>query len=175
MLLEFPRPHRCIVGTVGEPGNRTFIFQVSQGSELASVGLEKQQAKMLGRRVGEIVAQVADLGRALLPSDDHPLDMGPLDVPLHVEFRAGAIGLAWDESREAIQVELFSEELGEGDDADRNVLVQVWMPITMAALFARRVERVVESGRRSCPFCGQPVDAEGHICPRANGYRRPLL
>jgi len=25
-----------------------------------------------------------------------------------------------------------------------------------------------------CPFCGRPIDADGHICPRANGYRRHL-
>jgi hypothetical protein len=23
-----------------------------------------------------------------------------------------------------------------------------------------------------CPFCGGPLDAGGHVCPRANGYRR---
>ena len=30
----------------------------------------------------------------------------------------------------------------------------------------------IEGGRPSCPFCGQPLDPAGHICPRANGYRR---
>ena len=40
--------------------------------------------------------------------------------------------------------------------------------------FARRAVALVASGRPSCPFCGRPIDAEGHICPRANGYRRHL-
>ncbi|MEI7647105.1 MAG: DUF3090 domain-containing protein, partial [Actinomycetes bacterium] len=24
----------------------------------------------------------------------------------------------------------------------------------------------------ACPFCSLPLDSEGHVCPRANGYRR---
>ena len=31
------------------------------------------------------------------------------------------------------------------------------------------------AGRPPCPFCLQPMDPAGHICPRANGYRRPLI
>jgi hypothetical protein len=30
----------------------------------------------------------------------------------------------------------------------------------------------VAAGRPPCPFCLQPLDPGGHICPRANGYRR---
>jgi uncharacterized repeat protein (TIGR03847 family) len=43
-----------------------------------------------------------------------------------------------------------------------------------ARAFARRAVALVASGRPSCPFCGRPIDADGHICPRANGYRRHL-
>ena len=48
MFLEFDRPDRCIVGTVGPPGNRLFLIQVAQGSRLAAVAVEKQQAQLLG-------------------------------------------------------------------------------------------------------------------------------
>jgi hypothetical protein len=30
---------------------------------------------------------------------------------------------------------------------------------------------VVSAGRPPCPFCGLPVDADGHLCPRMNGHR----
>ena len=26
-----------------------------------------------------------------------------------------------------------------------------------------------------CPLCDEPLDPEGHICVRTNGYRRSLL
>lgn len=177
MLLEFPRPDRCIVGTIGEPGNRLFIIQVSQGASLASVAIEKQQVQVLGRRMGEILDQLESLGQ----SDGGltaPNDMGPLDAPMDVEFRVGAIGLAWDSGRSAIQLELFSMDLGEekdDDDDDGNVLMQIWLSPRMAREFALRTERIVSSGRPACPFCAQPIDAGGHICPRSNGYRTDLF
>jgi hypothetical protein len=30
----------------------------------------------------------------------------------------------------------------------------------------------VSAGREPCPFCGSPLDPTGHVCPRANGFRR---
>ena len=40
--------------------------------------------------------------------------------------------------------------------------------------FVARAQALVAGGRPPCPFCLQPLDPSGHICPRANGYRRPL-
>ncbi len=175
MLLEFPRPDRCVVGTIGEPGKRLFIIQVSQGSSLAAVAIEKQQVQILGRRMTEILDQLESLGEST-GNLTAPTDMGPLDAPLEVEFRVGAIGLAWDSGRSAIQLELFSTDLGEEtDDDEGNVLMQVWLTPRMAREFALRAEQVVASGRPACPFCAQPIDAGGHICPRSNGYRTDLF
>jgi uncharacterized repeat protein (TIGR03847 family) len=41
-----------------------------------------------------------------------------------------------------------------------------------ARAFVDRARRVVSAGRPPCPLCGLPLDAEGHVCPRLNGYRR---
>ena len=41
--------------------------------------------------------------------------------------------------------------------------------------FVARAQALVAAGRPPCPFCLQPLDPSGHICPRANGYRRPLF
>ncbi len=41
--------------------------------------------------------------------------------------------------------------------------------------FVARAQALVAAGRPPCPFCLQPIDPAGHICPRANGYRRPLF
>ena len=41
--------------------------------------------------------------------------------------------------------------------------------------FTARARALVHAGRPACPFCAQPINPEGHICPRANGYRRPLF
>ena len=39
-----------------------------------------------------------------------------------------------------------------------------------ALAFARRALDVVAAGRPPCPFCGQPLSPEGHICARRNGF-----
>lgn len=174
MLLEFPDPDRCIVGTVGEPGNRLFVIQMSQGSSLTSLAVEKEQVQSLGRRIGTILDQLQSLGQADAELEA-PTDMGPLDAPLEIEFRIGAIGLAWDGNRRAIQLELYSVDLGEQEGDDHNVLVQIWLSPRMAREFSLRAERIVASGRPTCPFCSQPLEPGGHICPRANGYRAPLF
>jgi uncharacterized repeat protein (TIGR03847 family) len=41
-----------------------------------------------------------------------------------------------------------------------------------ARSFAGRCQRTVKAGRPDCPFCGGPLDPTGHVCPRANGYKR---
>lgn len=176
MLLEYPSPDRCVVGAVGEPGHRLFVVQVAQGSALTSVAVEKQQVQILARRMTEILDHLRDLGQIGAPARE-PSDLGPLDAPLDIEFRVGAIGLAWDSGRGAIQLELFSADLGEGadDDEEDNVLVQIWLDPYQAREFAARALHVAASGRPVCPFCSQPVESGGHICPRANGYRAPLF
>jgi hypothetical protein len=35
-----------------------------------------------------------------------------------------------------------------------------------------RALSVIGAGRPDCPFCGEPVDPDGHLCVRANGFRR---
>nr|WP_108871612.1 DUF3090 domain-containing protein [Tessaracoccus timonensis] len=171
MLMEFRHPDRCVVGTVGEPGNRLFLIQVSQGSQIAAVALEKEQAQLLGRRITEILDQLVALGEPI-PEAFEPRDMGPLDAPVDVDFRAGAIGLAWDAGRMSAQIELFPvEEDLEGE----GTLVQIWLTPGKAREFAGRAEKTVASGRPSCPICAQPLGPEGHICPRSNGYRRKLF
>ncbi|MHA6509894.1 DUF3090 domain-containing protein [Tessaracoccus sp. Y1736] len=171
MLMEFNRPDRCVVGTIGQPGNRLFLIQVAQGSRLAAVALEKQQARLLGVRVGEVLDRLAELGHDV-PEAGASADMGPLDAPVTVAFRAAAIGLAWDQERGRLVLELFSEE---ADESGESSLLQVLLTPSMAREFASRAELVVASGRPACPACGQPVDPEGHICPRSNGYRGPLF
>ena len=39
---------------------------------------------------------------------------------------------------------------------------------TTAALLATML---IAAGRPPCPFCGLPLDPEGHVCPRQNGHR----
>ena len=41
-----------------------------------------------------------------------------------------------------------------------------------ARAFVQRAQALVAAGRPPCPLCALPLDPEGHVCPRQNGYRR---
>lgn len=71
-----------------------------------------------------------------------------------------------------------SDDAGEGTGSDPTAtggdrtLLRVHLSGADARIFAARAIAVVGAGRRPCPLCGDPLDAEGHVCARANGYRR---
>ena len=116
------------------------------------------------------------------------IDNEPLEQPIQEEFRAGTITLSWDADDERVVIEVFPVaevevelpvEAAEQELIDLPIeepepeeVLLVRMPPAMARSFAARAESVVAAGRAPCPFCGGPIDAEGHLCPRANGYRR---
>lgn len=187
---RFDPPERFVAGTVGEPGHRTFFLQARSGVRVTSVALEKQQVAILGERIDELLDELMTAGGvtsvipALTPVDQ--VDNGPLEQPIVEEFRAGTITLSWDAEDERVVVEVFPVvEVDVPLEADEDDLVDlpidepepeelfvVRLTPAQARVFAGRAASVVSAGRPACQFCGGPVDPAGHLCPRANGFRR---
>ena len=63
----------------------------------------------------------------------------------------------------------------ESDEINADEVFVVKITAAYARDFVARANALVSAGRPPCPFCLQPLDPQGHICPRANGYRRPLF
>ena len=176
----FDRPSRFVAGTVGQPGDRTFFLQASGSGRTVSVSLEKVQVSLLADRLEELLGEVQrrlGVPVADAPPDDD--DNEPLDTPVDEEFRVGAMGLAWDGDAELVVVE--AQAAGE-EPADESTILEdvedgpdvlrVRITSAEARAFVERARRVISAGRPPCPLCGLPLDADGHICPRQNGYRR---
>ena len=177
----FRQPDRFVAGTVGEPGERTFYLQASEDVRTVSVALEKQQVSVLAERLGALLDEVQRRFDTDLPEQtpDDLVDTDPLAVPVDEEFRVGTMGLGWDAETEAVVVELLAvteEEIDESvvlDDTEEGPdALRVFLSPVHARAFAERAERVINAGRKPCPLCNEPLDPEGHICPRQNGYRR---
>ena len=180
----FDQPERFVAGTVGQPGERQFFLQARDGARVVSVALEKQQVRVLAERVDGLLDEVvrrsggeaAVPAKARLGSDD----LDPLDVPVTEEFRVGAMALGWNGDTELVIIEAHEvledddEEVPdlEEDPEDGPTVLRVRLTGAQARAFARRALSVVNAGRPPCPFCNQPLEPSGHICPRANGYRR---
>ncbi len=56
------------------------------------------------------------------------------------------------------------------DDEEGPDILRVRVSAAAARSFVQRAAQVIASGRPPCPLCGQPLDAQGHICPRKNGH-----
>jgi uncharacterized repeat protein (TIGR03847 family) len=176
---EFDPPDRFVAGTVGPPGQRTFFLQASAGRRLLSVSLEKEQVAVLADRINDLLDSYAGGAGGDLAAVE-AVDNAPLDTPIEDEFRVNTLSLAWDESRDVIIIECLdrdpdAEPGSEGVDvtlAPEPRSVRVVLPPARARAFARRAQTIVSAGRPPCPFCGGPLEPEGHICPRANGYKR---
>jgi uncharacterized repeat protein (TIGR03847 family) len=176
-MSEFDPPDRFVAGTVGPPGQRTFFLQASSGRRLASVSLEKQQVAVLAERINDLLDEYAE--PAPLPPAAVE-DNAPLDTPIEDEFRVNTLSLAWDGARGVVVIECHDRDPDEADALDESEpelpqeprQVRVVLSPDRARAFARRALTVVAAGRPPCPFCGGPLEVEGHICPRANGYRR---
>ncbi|GGR21408.1 DUF3090 domain-containing protein [Streptomyces netropsis] len=184
-------PDRFVAGTVGLPGRRIFFLQASAAGRTTSVVLEKTQVEALAERIDELLDEVVRRtgGNAPVPAvaPAELADTAPLDTPVEEEFRVGTMALAWDGEHERMVVEAQAlvelaadteEDLAEAeerllkDEANGPPMLRVRLTGTMARAFAKRALEVVNAGRPPCPLCSLPLDPEGHVCPRQNGYRR---
>jgi len=169
MRHEYSRPERFIAGTVGEPGERAFFLQVRSSYRLFSVAVEKAQVQAIIARLDVMVAGIRK-SNPLINIEKFSTDDAPLESPVEAEFQVGAMSLAWDEDSALICIELY--ELEEDDEDSTGEVVEINISLGMAIAFTARSKAVVNAGRLPCPFCGIPIDPRGHLCPRANGYRR---
>jgi len=174
----FDNPERFIVGTVGLPGERTFFLQARAGAQLVSVALEKTQVDLLADRMTELLDQVARV-EGIEIINLAPADLDPLDHPIEEEMRVGTIALGWNSltSQVVIETHAVTENLDDvpelEEDADSGPdVMRVRISGPYARGFCARAKAVVSAGRPNCPLCENPLDPRGHICPRANGYKR---
>ena len=175
----FRTPDRFIAGTVGLPGDRTFYLQAVHDSRVVSVLCEKQQVAVLAERIGALLSEVHRRFGTPVPPEAEVDDLSPLVTPIEAEFRVGTMGLGWDAEAQSVVVELLAvsdtefdasvilDDAEEGPDA-----VRVFLSPESARQFAARSHRVISAGRPPCPLFDEPLDPQGHLCVRTNGYRR---
>ncbi|MEU6342502.1 DUF3090 domain-containing protein [Streptomyces sp. NPDC046977] len=187
----YDKPDRFVAGTVGQPGQRTFFLQASAAGRTTSVALEKTQVEALAERIDELLDEVVRRtgGAAPVPAvaPSELADNAPLQAPVEEEFRVGTMALAWDgaeermilEAQALVEIEAddeddleAAEEMLLQDEENGPPLLRVRLTGAQARTFAKRALDVVAAGRPPCPLCSLPLDPEGHVCPRQNGYRR---
>jgi uncharacterized repeat protein (TIGR03847 family) len=162
---EFPDVEWITLGTVGEPGQRTFYLQVRQAQQLVALKLEKQQVAALAQLMAELLSD-------LPVSETPPIPAADLEEPVLAEWPVGAMGLAYDQALD--RVVLLAEEVAADDDEPTEPgddgVARIAITRGQAAALVIKATQLVSSGRPTCPLCGNPMDPAGHSCPRTNGH-----
>ena len=158
---ELESPDHFTAGAVGEPGDRVFYLQAREaGGSLVTLKSEKEQVRVLSEYLSRLLARLPS-AREDAPGD---LDLIP---PVEPAWVVASIGLGYDEAADRIVIEAseFVEEEG-----DEPATARFRITRAQATGFVHRAEELMKGGRPLCPFCTQPMDPTGHICPRSNGH-----
>lgn len=156
---EIPEVDHLTAGAIGPPGQRVFYLQAGQGAQVVSLRLEKAQVAALVAYLAGMLADMPPPGELSASPD--------LIEPVVAEWVVASLGVTYEE--ESDRVIILAEELvEEGGEPAR---ARITATREQVAALSMRGAEAVAAGRPPCPLCGQPLDPEGHTCPRLNGHR----
>jgi uncharacterized repeat protein (TIGR03847 family) len=161
---------RITADAIGEPGKRVFYLQARQGNQLVTIICEKEHVAALALTVDHVLLSMADGDTDAVVEPDPVIHRGmDLEYPLEPAFRAGRVNLGFDQASEDLVVIAY-EGIDEEDDVPQSV-ARFWATPAQMRAFSIHGQQVVASGRPICAMCGEPMEPEGHFCPRKNGHR----
>lgn len=156
---------------IGQPGKRVFYIQGWQGNRSITLIVEKFQIQSLAIGVEQFLAEIAqkypELPDAASEYREENMHIHP---PVDPQFRVGELGLGYDAENDMavlIAREVVPEE-GQEEDAK---VVRFWCTRDQLRAMSIWGNDVAARGRPICPQCGQPMEPEGHFCPKRNGHK----
>lgn len=159
---------------LGQPGQRVFYLQgwKDDRPQPVTVIIEKIQLQSLVIGIGQLLEEIARRQPELPPAgSDYMEDKMHISPPVDPLFRAGDIGLGYDPGRDMVVLQA-REVVMEGDDPQAASLVRFWCTRSQVSVLARWGAEALQRGRPNCPQCGQPMEPEGHFCPKKNGHKK---
>lgn len=161
---------RITTDAIGKPGERVFYLQARQGRRLVTIICEKEHVAALSMAIDRVLLSLADDDAEAVVAPDPIIDEGmDLEYPLEPVFRAGRVNLGYDEVSERLVI--IAYELMDEEDERSPSVARFWATLAQMRAFSIRGQEIVAAGRPICAMCGEPMDPEGHFCPRKNGHR----
>ena len=154
------------IATVGVPGRRVFYLQAARGEEHVTVIIEKEHALALAASLDELLAELE--ARFPRPSA-RPLqaDERGLRKQFATLFRVGRMGLGYDEPADLVVIIAYQLVLEEDQEPQ---IARFWVTRQQVQGLRDQALTAVEGGRPTCELCGEPIEPDGHLCPRRNGH-----
>ena len=169
---DFNPVSHITAGAVGQPGQRVFYIQATHEVQKITLLCEKQQIEALATGIEQFLEELQkkhpDLPEA---SDYFERYKMELEEPLEPLFRVGQMGLGYDEENDLL-VLVAQEVATEETLTEEAAAARFWASRSQLRALGRYSLEIVRQGRPICGNCGQPIDPEGHFCPRSNGHQR---
>lgn len=161
------------VDAIGQPGERVFYIQGWRETDPQPVTIiiEKIQLQSLALGGDQMLAELAKQKPELtVPITQYDADKMRITPPLDPLFRTGEMGLGYDADHDRIVI-MVREIVMEGGDPEEAAEVRFWCTRAQTRLLVDWSREVINRGRPICPQCGQPMEPEGHFCPKKNGHK----
>jgi uncharacterized repeat protein (TIGR03847 family) len=170
--VDLPSVDAISVGAVGEPGQRVFYVQLWASGRIVSLKVEKQQVTALAAALTELLADLPPI---------EPEQSPDIVDPGQPDWVVGTMALTtYDETaeraflvlNELVRADPDEEEPGAFGDPDGGPMgasARLGLTLPQLAGLVLQGEEAVGAGRPACPFCGYPMDPNGHACPKTNG------
>ena len=159
------------IDAIGQPGKRVFYIQGWQDERTVTLIVEKIQIQSLAVGMEQFLAEIQqkfpELPEASGDYDEEKMHIHP---PVDPMFRVGDIGLGYDTDADWI-VLVIRELLGDDRDPEEAAVVRFWCTRAQVRAMALWGNEVTSRGRPICPQCGEPMEPEGHFCPKKNGHK----
>ena len=152
--------------TFGQPGQRTFRLDLESGPAFCSVWLEKEQLFQLGVYLKEIMGRLSDEDKA---RESRPTEQPWSGGEATIDFKAGQMMLSHDAESNSFYVQAHQRETEE-EQTEEPESVSFWITLAQAGELSEESLKICAAGRPTCFLCGQPINPDGHVCPRANGH-----
>jgi uncharacterized repeat protein (TIGR03847 family) len=163
---------RITTGAIGEPGQRVFYLQARKDDLLITLIIEKQHVQSLAIGLEQFLADLHQrLPHLEEASADYQETEMALETPIEPLFRVGQLALGYDEKND-LMVLVARELLPEGRDPAEGAVARFWCSRSQLRAMCHWGLEVASRGRPICGNCGEPIDPQGHFCPKRNGHRR---
>lgn len=140
------------IGTVGPKGKRRFYLQAGDDRQHISLGIEKEQARVLAETINDMLKEIKERAEDRLITEEPDMNRLNMDLrePIDEQFRVARMGLAYDDEHDLIVLitqEAILLEEGQDETSVQPSGARFWATRSQMRALALHASGVVKQGR----------------------------
>ena len=168
--IELQPVTHIVVDAIGPPGKRVFYIQGWQDDRTVTLIVEKFQIQSLAIGLEQFLIEIEENNPDLSPaSAEYTEDNMHILPPVDPLFRVGELGLGYDADNDLL-ILVAREQTRDEEDPEDSRVVRFWCTRSQLRAMSSWGIEIASRGRPLCPQCREPMDPEGHFCPKKNGH-----